>query len=415
MRVGAVCVVFAVCLLFIAQQCMGSNIPKVDTKCDICRKLVEKFVKGMETTAHKNFDGGNSEWQEKSLGSYATSETRLAEILEGSCSSKSDYKCLSLLEEGEEAIEEWFVSRNVEEDDNAFDVVKSLLCDKTLKICCPKGRFGKKCKPCPGGTDQPCRDRGLCNGEGTTRGTGKCECFKGYKGNDCAKCKKGFFMDFTMSDDMHTEIYCRPCHESCLACTGDSAEKCKECARGYEMDGLLCADRDECKAEKHDCKSWEYCVNEPGTYSCSNCHEACDRKKGCRGAEAWQCKKCAKGFERKKDGKRYSPCVDIDECATGMECGDNEFCDNLPGSAVCRACSNICDSNKGCDGPGAKGCFACATNGFVLDEETGKGCVRVGEDDGVEVAGIKVDHNNSKEGEGTSVESEDEVPAKDEL
>ena len=77
---------------------------------------------GFKKTNGSNFGGGNTAWEEKSLGTYASrsvllavcighprpaSETRLLEILDGVCEDK-DYSCDRLKEEAEEHIEEFW-------------------------------------------------------------------------------------------------------------------------------------------------------------------------------------------------------------------------------------------------------------------------------------------------------------------
>ncbi len=42
-------------------------------------------VQGLKKTAKSNFGGGNTDWEEKNLGTYAFSETRLIEITENIC------------------------------------------------------------------------------------------------------------------------------------------------------------------------------------------------------------------------------------------------------------------------------------------------------------------------------------------
>ena len=46
-------------------------------------------------------------WEEKNLGKYSKSETRLLEVLEGACT-KDDFQCNKVLEEREETIEKWY-------------------------------------------------------------------------------------------------------------------------------------------------------------------------------------------------------------------------------------------------------------------------------------------------------------------
>nr|XP_054750369.1 protein disulfide isomerase crld-1-like [Lytechinus pictus] len=44
----------------------------IKKKCDTCKSLTDSFKEGMERTARSMYDGGDADWEEKKLGSYAT-------------------------------------------------------------------------------------------------------------------------------------------------------------------------------------------------------------------------------------------------------------------------------------------------------------------------------------------------------
>ncbi|GCB79701.1 hypothetical protein scyTo_0016995, partial [Scyliorhinus torazame] len=54
--------------------------------------------------------------------------------------------------------------------------------------CC-SNYFGKNCKACPGGPENPCNSHGVCNDQYT--GTGKCNCSAGFIGKACELCVPG--------------------------------------------------------------------------------------------------------------------------------------------------------------------------------------------------------------------------------
>jgi hypothetical protein len=58
-------------------------------------------------TAGANFGGGNTAWEEQSLGSYARSETRYLEIMDHVCD-KDNGGCHSMLEDNEDAFEAYW-------------------------------------------------------------------------------------------------------------------------------------------------------------------------------------------------------------------------------------------------------------------------------------------------------------------
>lgn len=62
------------------------DVPK--EKCNSCKELIENFLKGMKRTSKGNFGGGNTDWEDRKLGSYLKSETRFEEIIEDICRDK---------------------------------------------------------------------------------------------------------------------------------------------------------------------------------------------------------------------------------------------------------------------------------------------------------------------------------------
>ena len=62
----------------------------------------------MEKTIKQNFGGGNTKWEERALGKWAISETRMVQSIDYAC--KGAFKCSSFLENYEDEVEEWFKS-----------------------------------------------------------------------------------------------------------------------------------------------------------------------------------------------------------------------------------------------------------------------------------------------------------------
>lgn len=46
---------------------------------------------------------------------------------------------------------------------------------------------------CVGGSERPCHGNGVCDGDGTREGNGKCSCNHGYTGEFCLDCIDGHF------------------------------------------------------------------------------------------------------------------------------------------------------------------------------------------------------------------------------
>lgn len=115
------------------------------------------------------------------------------------------------------------------------------MCIQGLKLCCGKGRYGKTCEACPGGADSPCNGHGVCDGEGTRGGKGKCKCDLGYKGKSCTSCKKGFYKAQPAPDGGAPE--CKQCDVACAACIGASPAECSEVRVSCLRLGEVCRPR----------------------------------------------------------------------------------------------------------------------------------------------------------------------------
>ncbi|XP_019711911.1 cysteine-rich with EGF-like domain protein 1 isoform X1 [Hippocampus comes] len=315
--------------------------------CQTCQKLVESFIKGLERTANKNFGGGNTAWEEDKLAKYASSETRLLEIVESACD-QTDFECNRLLERIEDQVETWWFHRQREAPD-----LSEWLCIEQLRLCCPRGRFGPDCKECPSGPGGVCGGLGRCEGEGTRTGDGRCACDPGYAGPLCGDCADGYYADRSANA---TSGACAACFHSCKKCWGPQDYKCLDCKAGWMLHDNKCVDVDECGTELSRCPSNTYCHNTDGSYDCRGCDQACV---GCMGSGPARCKKCARGYKL-----RGAKCQDVDECIEGaMACpGLNEACINDLGSFHCDCADgfirrdSICVDNKAPAGP-EKGLF----------------------------------------------------------
>ncbi|CAO82025.1 Protein disulfide isomerase crld-1 [Caenorhabditis elegans] len=242
-------------------------------KCRTCNFLVSTFDEGLKKTARHHFAGGDTAWEEKNLGKYKTSETRLIEVLEGVCKKSSlpnmdnfmgiaeiEFKCSTQLEKHEETIEEFYYNQQ-------HNNMSNWLCVEQLKLCCPDGHFGKNCEQCPGLSEKAdvCFGKGSCHGDGSREGSGKCKCETGYTGNLCRYCDIEYFEESRTVQG----VVCKKCHEGCLGvCSSESSKGCSKCKNGWKLTEEGCADVNECQNESACTKEHEICVNTVGSFKC---------------------------------------------------------------------------------------------------------------------------------------------------
>uniref|UniRef100_A0A8B9IPN4 Cysteine rich with EGF like domains 2 n=1 Tax=Anser cygnoides TaxID=8845 RepID=A0A8B9IPN4_ANSCY len=267
-----------------------------------CRSLLLETNYGLADTAKKNFGGGNTAWEEKTLSKYESSEIRLVEIIENLCDS-SNFECNNMVEEHEEHIEKWWFKLKKKYPD-----LFKWFCIETIEVCCPAGTYGPDCLACRGGSERPCHGNGHCDGDGTRGGDGSCSCNKEYTGEFCLDCASGYYS--TLRNDTHSvctgnkifdickdpcllislfvnksrnnsdKLITETCHASCVGCTGEGSDKCKTCASGYMKEDEKCTDIDECNLPEKVCiKENEDCVNTSGSYKCV-CSEGFEDKDG---------------------------------------------------------------------------------------------------------------------------------------
>uniref|UniRef100_A0A8D0G6Q5 protein disulfide-isomerase n=1 Tax=Sphenodon punctatus TaxID=8508 RepID=A0A8D0G6Q5_SPHPU len=321
-------VLLGTCLLLLPPSALGASEQRLRQACATCRGIIERFDQGLADTAKKNFGGGNTAWEEKTLSKYETSFLFLFFLINVSswCFPPSP-----ISKEHEEHIEKWWFKLKKKHPD-----LFKWLCIETIEVCCPAGTYGTDCLACRGGSERPCHGNGLCEGDGTRGGDGACRCNREYSGEFCLDCSYGYYS--SLRNDTHS--VCTACHNACKTCTGASNTECEECKEGWiENNEEACVDMDECAEEVSPCKDDQYCLNTDGSFSCKACDDSCV---GCTGEGPDKCKSCMSGYTMEDE-----KCTDVNECNSAEVCTrENEDCINTSGSYKC-VCSENFENKDG--------------------------------------------------------------------
>ena len=148
------------------------------------------------------------------------------------------------------------------------------------------------------------------------------------------------------------------------------AEDPPTCQAGFQLEGDICTDIDECQKGTYSCQIDQICDNTEGSYNCVSCGENMFNLQNL-------CV-CQSGFESNSDN---SACTDIDECQTGLEnCDADHYCVNHPGWFTCHGCGLNESPNEsgGCScNDGFTQLLEYSENGEAHDSQ--EGCVDIDE------------------------------------
>lgn len=247
----------------------------------------------------------------------------------------------------------------------------------------------------------PCAPHAIC--ENTSPGYA-CKCQQGFRAKPDAK---------ILCEQVDVNILC----SSNFDCTNNA--ECIDgqcfCQDGFEPQGSVCADIDECRTEKNVCGDHSTCANTPGSYRCEcengfvgtppriACKAPCEDVK-C-GPHAFCKPDRTEAYCMCEEGWTYNPsdisagCIDIDECdavhGPSGRCGPNAVCRNGPGSYSCECpkgftgnpsvqCFDINEcTQEGRCGPGAlcknlPGSYECTCpDGTLPDPDPSIRCVAI--------------------------------------
>ncbi|XP_078423897.1 stabilin-2 [Cetorhinus maximus] len=168
----------------------------------------------------------------------------------------------------------------------------------TWKPKCCSNYFGKNCKACPGGPENPCNSHGVCDDQYT--GTGKCQCADGFHGTacelclprrwgsectacDCAEngvCDDGingqgicFCNEGWTGNRCETQLAVKPvCSPACSENAICKDNNTCECKLYYDGDGRTCVVVDQCAQNNGGCSEFAKCSQNGVSVSC-NCEK----------------------------------------------------------------------------------------------------------------------------------------------
>ncbi|XP_072341068.1 stabilin-2-like [Scyliorhinus torazame] len=207
--------------------------------------------------------------------------------------------------------------------------------------CC-SNYFGKNCKACPGGPENPCNSHGVCNDQYT--GTGKCNCSAGFIGKACELCVPGRWgpectacdcsQNGVCDDGINGQGICLcnegwtgdrcetqlavkpvcspPCSEDAI-CKGNNTCECK---LYYEGDGRTCMVVDQCAQNNGGCSEFAKCSQQNVSVNCS-----CEKEYSGDGYTCDPIDPCADGYNG--DCHEHAICTVIGANKRKCTCKDN--------------------------------------------------------------------------------------------
>ncbi|CAH2254962.1 fibrillin-1-like isoform X1 [Pelobates cultripes] len=202
------------------------------------------------------------------------------------------------------------------------------------------------CAPQSDSCQPACHSKALCH---YTSRDYQCVCDVGFQGNG---------LICTDIDECLTDV----CKDNTTFCVNTPGSYTCICKPGFKLNNTQCSDIDECQAPLRKCHESATCTNTVGSYYCT-CKEGflgngteCFDFDECRGngticnnnslcintAGSYQCI-CNKGFIG--DGIN---CTDVDECYDGHVCGNNAHCKNVFGSYACLCLTGFASANNSC-------------------------------------------------------------------
>ncbi|XP_067347164.1 fibulin-1-like isoform X2 [Channa argus] len=298
-------------------------------------------------------------------------------------------------------------------------------CAHTAKICCSKGaadEIKEMEKPQASVTAKPAEGSDICRVSNCSQlcvGVGKCACHDGYRlQKDGVNCED---VNECLTGSHHCIL-----GQVCINTEGSfRCQRETSCGTGYELkDNNNCQDIDECALGLHNCGPDFLCNNTEGSFrchpkerctagftqdafgSCIDLNECVAFINPCLPGQtcintvgSYTCRRnavtCGRGYHLTEDGTR---CEDVDECHTGIVCGDHG-CVNLVGSYRCdcrigfifNSVTRMCEDINECRHyPGrlcahrcenTEGSYHCScTTGFKLSND-GRNCEDVNECD----------------------------------
>ncbi|KAM9361358.1 stabilin-1 [Symphorus nematophorus] len=195
-----------------------------------------------------------------------------------------------------------------------------------VQKCC-KNHYGRDCRVCPGGVEAPCNFHGDC--EDDVRGSGRCNCHKGFRGVACELCLSGNYGPNCTACSCGPQGRCDSGIEGsgeCICKAGWKGDRCEIEIGSIPEECRQCHDQADCvPGVGCRCKSGfqgngTFCSPEPPPDLCSEYNGGCHQNADCNQTGLLVNCTCHSGYQ----GDGYS-CEPINRCVEEKNGGCSDF------------------------------------------------------------------------------------------
>ncbi|XP_068171097.1 stabilin-1 isoform X2 [Antennarius striatus] len=195
-----------------------------------------------------------------------------------------------------------------------------------IQKCC-KNHYGPTCQVCPGGIGAPCNNHGECDDD--VKGSGRCRCHQGYKGEACELCSSGHYGPNCTACSCGKQGRCDQGMEGsgkCVCKLGWTGENCQIDRGSIPEECQHCHVQSDCVPDAGcQCKpgfqgNGTFCSPEPPPDLCSEYNGGCHQNADCNQTGLQVNCSCHSGYH----GDGYS-CQPINRCTEDLNGGCSDF------------------------------------------------------------------------------------------